>query len=213
MIKKVSAALFLVLGLGVQMAFAAPVNIVTNGDFESGGPMSVPGWTMAPDPDSVVFAGGQSVGTDFSGSPNAHSGKVFNDAAYNTVGYISQNLMTTIGAVYKLEFDLQRFGNPTNPVDNFAQVSFGGVVLFQQTNVDADWMHFVFDNLIATSALTSLQFGNRNYWDYNQLDNVSVVDTAVVAPPPDPGRIPEPASAALVLAGLGLLGRTRRRQA
>jgi hypothetical protein len=75
-------------------------------------------------------------------------------------------------------------------------------------------MHFVFTDLTATSASTLLKFGNRNYWDFNMLDNVTVVQTSANPDvPPDPANVPEPASAALVMAALGLLGWTRRRQA
>jgi hypothetical protein len=212
MIKRASAALLFVLGLGMQCALASPINIVNNGNFELGSAGSVPGWIMAPDPASIPF-GGQSVVPDFSFSPTPHGGKVFNDAAYLTVGYLSQLLATTAGATYTLEFDLQRFDTNQGVIDNFAMASFDGVTLLNQVNVDGDWTHFTYAGLTASGASTQLKFGNRNFWDFNQLDNVSVVKTSADPDvPPDPRDLPEPASTALVLAALGLLGWTRRRQ-
>ena len=204
MLKRASAALIFVLGLSAQCALASPINIVTNGNFEAG---NLSGWTAVPDPDPL---GGQFVGSDFSFSPAPHGGMVFKDAAFNVVGTISQTLATTAGAVYKLEFDLQRFDTNNGDIDNFAQVSFSGAVLLQQTNVGGDWTHFVFANLTAGGPSALLSFGNRNYWDYNQLDNISVVKTSPDDAPP-PGNVPEPGSAVLILAALGLLGWTRRK--
>lgn len=208
MIKRASAALFFVLGLGMQFALAGPVNLVINGDFELGGLGNIPGWTLAPAPGGQL----QTVLADSIG-PAPHGGKVFFDPAGDTgIGHISQLLTTVIGATYKVTFDLQRFDTNNGDVHNFAQVMFGTQLLFEQTDVGADWLFKTFD-VTATSASTLLQFGNSNIWDYNQLDNVSVIQTSADAVPPDPTNVPEPASAALMIAALGLLGWTRRRQA
>jgi hypothetical protein len=211
MIKRASAALFFVLGLGMQLALAGPINIVNNGDFELGSLGNIPGWTLAPAPGGEL----QNVLADNIG-PAPHGGKVFFEPAGNhDIGYISQTLTTIVGAKYTLDFYLQRFdtsfGNVS--VDNFAQVMFGGLVVFQEENVAGDWIHFSFADLTATSTSTLLRFGNTNINDYNQLDNVSVVKTSADPDvPPDPRALPEPGSTALVLAALGLLGWTRRRQ-
>jgi hypothetical protein len=212
MVKRTLAALLLLFGLGLQGAFATPTNLVVNGDFELGGPGSVPGWTMAPDPASLGI-GGQSVAPDFSFSPTPHSGKVFIDMAYEQVGLLSQLLGTTAGAVYTLEFDLQRFDTSGGDIDNYFRVMFNGVQLMQETNVGADWMHFSFAGLTASGASTLLEFGNRNYWDFNALDNVSVVQTSRDPNDPgDPRDLPEPGTAAMLALGLGLLARAHRRQ-
>lgn len=197
----------LVVGMSMQVAQATPVNLVINGDFETG---TLSGWTAHPDPDP---AGGQFVGNDNSFSSTPHAGKVFNDAAFHQVGTISQTLATIAGQVYKLEFDLQRLDTGNGPVTNFASVSLGGNVLFAQTDVDSDWSHFTFSNLTATGASTVLEFGNRNYFDFNQLDNISFVQTSDDGLPTDPGTVPEPGSLLLLLAGLGVLGGIRGRAA
>jgi hypothetical protein len=207
MIKRASAALFFILGLGMQLAFAGPTNLVTNGDFELGGLGNIPGWTLTPAPGGQL----QTVLADAIG-PAPHGGKVFLDPAGGTdIGYISQALTTVIGATYKVTFDLQRFDTNNGDVVNFAQAMFGSYVGFEETNVGADWMIKTF-NFTATQTSTVLQFANSNYWDYNQLDNVVVIQTSADPDlPPDPSNVPEPASAALVMAALGLLGWTRRR--
>ena len=212
MFKRALATLLLLAGLGVQCALASPINLVANGDFELGGAANVPGWVMAPDPASIAL-GGQSVAPDFSFSPAPHGGKVFVDMAYDQVGLLSQLLTTTAGAVYTLEFDLQRFDTSGGDVDNYFKVLFNGVQLLQETNVGADWTHFVFSGLTAGGATTWLEFGNRNFWDFNALDNVTVVQTSRdPGDPNDPRDLPEPTTAAILALGLGLLARAHRRQ-
>lgn len=185
------------------LAQAAP-NLVQNGDFEN----ALNFWTLAGGEPGYQ----QVVGTDVTGSPLQHSGTVYADLNVAVMGLLQQSLTTISGATYTLSFDLQRWATDLQlPADNRAQVMFGSTVVFDQTNVSADWMTFS-SNIVATGTTTLLQFGNYNndptWW--NQLDNISVV---LLRDPNGGGNdVPEPASLALLAGGLGLLGALRRRK-
>lgn len=186
----------LLLGLASQAALAAP-NLIVNGDFETSVQSAgeVPGWS---------YEGGDfgfGVDIDRSLSPAAHDGHVYYDYAGGNTGYLSQTIATVNGYRYTLEFDLQRVATPDQLLDNVAQVSFGNSVVFSQSNIGADWTHYSVSGLLATGSSTVLSFGNRNTYDYNQLDNISLSVSAV----------PEPAGVALLGAGLGVLLLARRR--
>jgi hypothetical protein len=199
--KNLKAALFL--SLVAQFATAAPINLVQNGDFEAAvaGPGDVPGW---------VYSGGDSyfgVDADYIGSPAARPGQVFYDGAATNTGYLSQNIATIAGATYTLEFDLQRWASST-AISNFASVNFGAATVFAEQDIGSDWTHFMVSGLVGgPGAFTLLQFTNLNLYDFNQLDNISLV--AADRPPVD---VPEPATPYVLAAVLGacLLARRRR---
>lgn len=198
--KYASALLCLTLGLNVQTVQAkeAP-NLLVNGNFETG---NLDGWIQGGD------TAEQRVGHDFSGTPLAHTGLVFSDGAWGAgYGLLSQDVATLAGARYRLEFDLQRNDSavPPETVTNGVRVSFGGTQLLAETNVGADWTHFSFLNIVAGGPISSLVFGNYNKYDTTQLDNVYLQITHMPA-------VPEPGSATLMLAGLGLLGWLRSRR-
>jgi hypothetical protein len=206
--KFLRALLFSALGLSAQALWATPVELVVNGDFETG---TLGGWTQS------GFTGYQTVSTDNFGTPLAHGGFVFSEGADSSNGYISQSIATAAGATYTLKFDLQRLDtrNAGDPLTNFEEVTFGAVTVFSQTNVaDNDWMSYTFNNLAGTGGLLELKFAGRNVYNYIQLDNISLVADAVAPGPPGPpaGAVPEPASIAMLLLGLGALGWTRRKQ-
>jgi hypothetical protein len=204
--KFLRALLFSALGLSAQALWATPIELVVNGNFETG---TLAGWTQS------GLTGYQTVNTDNFGTPLAHGGFVFSEGADTSKGYISQMIATMAGATYTLKFDLQRLdtrGPGDGALVNFEEVTFGGVTVFSQANVaDNDWMSFSFNNLAGTGGLLELKFAGQNFYNYNQLDNISLLANAVDPGPPGPS-VPEPASIATLLLGLGALGWTRRKQ-
>lgn len=201
--KKIVSALLL--SMVAQFAAAAPINLVQNGDFELAvtGPGDVPMWS---------YSGGDSyfgVDADYIGSPLSRSGQVFYDGAANNIGVLSQSVATTAGATYKLEFDLQRYAwSPTN-VSNLAAVYFGASNVFFQEDTHGDWTHFTILGLIAGPGnSTVLRFENLNAFDFNQLDNISLV----VIDDGGPNPVPEPATPLTMLAAAGAIALLRRRR-
>lgn len=194
--KLVTALLFSAVG-AAPSAFAA-TNLIVDGDFSAA--TLAPYWTGSGD------STGQTVGYDYSGSPLANLFNfVFTDGASQNPGILGQQVATTAGYLYRLDFDLQRFHtDAVLPVSNESKVLFGGAVVWQQTDTSGDWTHYTITNLKANSASTWLQFSNTNYYDYTAIDNVSLIMTAV----------PEPSSALMLSLGLGglLLARRAKRR-
>jgi hypothetical protein len=173
-------------------------NLVNNGDFENA---DYSMWLQTGDTSAQYFGG------DFSGSHlSNHNNTVFADGAYPGLGYLGQLIATQAGASYTLEFDLQRIdtsdAGQSQHLSNEVLVTFGGNTVFHQTDTSGDWSHYTVTNLTAAGSQTLLQFGDSNHYDYNQLDNVSLVMTAV----------PEPATAAMLVGGLVLMALRRHRR-
>lgn len=193
------------LALAAQLAMAAPVNLVQNGDFEIpvAGPGIVPGWN---------YTGGDSyfgVDADYLGSPLARPGLVFYDGAAANVGYLSQSIATVAGAAYRLEFDLQRYSLSGLPADNLAAFAFGAQAVFSQTDSSGDWTHYIVNGLVGgPGAFTLLQFSSVNAFDFTQLDNVSIMEVDGITPIAEPGT---PLALAAAFAALALARRRRPR--
>jgi hypothetical protein len=199
--------------LYVALCLAAPLatsaELLTNGNFEAGFG-NFTGWTQG------ANSGLQTIAADFTATPLNHSGLVFADGASldqsggGAIGYLSQDVLTALGTSYTLQFDVQRWASGTEPADNFVEVAFNGVVLFSENDTASDWKHYSF-TVAGTGASGTLRIGNLNLLDYNQWDNFSLTYDDVVPPPPG-GDVPEPASMAMTLLGLGLLGWARRKK-
>ncbi len=197
--KNLLVAVFLT--LAAPLALAAPINLVQNGDFEIAvdNPGLVPGWN---------YSGGDSyfgVDADYIGSPLARPGLVFYDGAASNAGLLSQSIATTAGATYRLEFDLQRYGQSGLPADNLASFTFGAATVFSQVDLAEDWTHYIVNGLIGgAGGFTLLQFSSLNAFDFTQLDNVTLVDTSISV-------IPEPGTPLTLAAALVALALMRRR--
>lgn len=173
--------------LAAALAYAAPAsatNVVTNGGFETG---DLSGWTL-------------SGNTGFTGVDNsAHSG---NFAGYfgqvGSTGTLSQTLSTVAGQSYTISFWIEDDGGTPSSFD----ASFGGNDLLALTNPDAFNYTFYSYSLTASSASTLLSFTFRQDPSYFHLDDVSVA----------PAGVPEPATWAMLILGMGAAGLGLRRR-
>ena len=159
----------------------ARADLVTNGGFETG---SFSGWTGT---GNTGFTGVQCPGpgaTVHGGNCSAFFGPV------GSTGGISQNLATTPGTTYRIDFFfLPDGGNPSS-----FSATFGGTTLISLTNPPAGpYQEFSFD-VIATLSSTALGFNFRDDPGFLFLDDVSV------------NAVPLPAALPLFATGLGALG-------
>jgi MYXO-CTERM domain-containing protein len=194
------AAAALLAAAGTQ---AHAANIVLNGGFETG---DFTDWTVGnasgDDPWRVATAG--FVGNDpFDGTYFASTGCVGSTCitgAPSQQASLSQNLATTVGDTYTLDF---WFGSAGNPME--LQALFGGTVVEDLLNIGrTPYTEYTISGLVATSPTTQLEFLGRQDPAWDELDDVSVTDTTVAG-------APEPASWMLGFGGVLALAGLRRR--
>lgn len=166
---------------------ASAAELITNGGFETG---DFTGWTL--------------VDGGFTGVAPTPPGKGTFAAFFGPVGQlstISQTLATTAGDLLDISFFLE---NHAGSGPNFFSVALDGVELFSFNNfpialtLDVDIPDVVAgDNSVLTFAFRH----DPSFW---YLDDVSVLS--------EPGPVPEPATWAMMLVGMGVVGATMRRR-
>ena len=191
---------------------AQAASLLTNGDFEAAGG-SLNGWTVATAGAGNVFA---LTAADYvpccgvTGSEPAFSGNHF--ASYDSgnvtgTATLSQTFNALAGQSYTLAFDLGAFGGGTNTID----VTVQGVTHSYTVNADNNADTTFHPETISFTGLGGAQavsFGVTTGADNTDalLDNVSLTG---------PGKgalVPEPASWALMILGLGGTGAALRRR-
>jgi hypothetical protein len=163
-------------------------NLVANGGFESG----LTGWSTS---------GFQLLGYDFGiDTAASHTGtSSFQGGAIESIGFLSQSLVTVPGTSYNIGLWLASDGF----FENRFQVLWNGQVVYDRSNLFPQGFTAVLIDPVATGTSTTLAFGFRDDSGSLHVDDISV--RAVVA-------IPEPSALALIAAGLAALGYTARRR-
>lgn len=180
--------------LAAMATFVAPAhaNLVTNGGFERG---DFSGWTQTGETD---FNGVQCPGSDasvYAGNCSAFFGSTFSG------GGIAQSIdFGSVGMTWNLSFAFQ----PDGGVPSSLTVLFGGQTLLSLMEPSAgDYQLYQFSGITTEENMT-LAFNFFSPVGYLFLDGVSVTASATA--------VPEPASTALVGAGLASLLFLRRRK-
>jgi len=167
-------------------------NLVTNGSFEATSVIAGSGWTV-----SGAFTG---EGFDYfidTNAADAQSGThSFAGGAVGDLGFISQTITTNPGSHYNIDLWLANLSGFADGTE--VQVRWAGNIVYSASDILGFGYREIVIDPVATSATTSLSIGLRDDSFFLNVDNISV------------RVVPEPATLALFLSGLGAVGFSRR---
>jgi hypothetical protein len=144
---------------GPSLCTGFPGNLAANCGFETG---TFSSWTQSGDPSFTTV----SARSTFTGNWGGEFGPT------GSLGYIAQNMTTTVGQTYAVTFWLRNAGQP-----NQFRVFWGGTLIYSLDNTpDFAYMPISIGGLTATSASTELKFGFFNPPDWFFMDDVIVVN-------------------------------------
>jgi hypothetical protein len=194
------------LGIGLACAAAAAIgsvasagpisgefgpNLVTNGSFEATSVIAGSGWTP-----SGFIAEGFDYFIDTSPADAESGTHSFAGGGIGAPGFISQNLATNPGSHYNIDLWLANLSGFADGTE--IQVRWAGNVVYDATDILGFGYRQIVIDPVATSASTVLSIGLRDDSFFLNVDNISV------------RVVPEPATLALLLGGLGAVGFSRR---
>jgi hypothetical protein len=175
--------------LAAAIACATPASAtehVINGGFETG---NFTGWTLT---GNTGFTGVDNV-TVHSGSFAGSFGQV------GSTGSLSQSLSTVAGQMYTVSFWL---GNDGGATSSFS-AAFGGDTLLSLSDPSSFGYTLYTYDVTASSGSTLLDFTFRQDPAFFHLDDISVRDVS---------SVPEPATWAMMILGMGAVGFALRRR-
>jgi hypothetical protein len=207
------ALIILSAALAAPLAATASPSLLTNGSFEEGSTLGIgswtilntlPGWQGDPTSKGGIELRRNAVGT-------AQDGSHFVELDTHRNSWMTQSVDTDAGASYTLSW----YYSPRAGIglaSNTIEVYWNGDLVEVNNGSGAgqgnhQWQLFSAD-LVGTGGLDTLRFAAAGTSDSygGSLDNISLVRASSQA------DVPEPASLALAMAALGLLGASARRR-
>ncbi|SFF50665.1 PEP-CTERM protein-sorting domain-containing protein [Duganella sp. CF458] len=188
--------------LAAGVASAGPIELITNGSFEQNR-IGANSWTIKSALDGWnIGAKGVEVRNNVAGT--AQNGSNFLELDSTANSWISQTINTVVGGKYDLSFYYAPREN-TRAATNGIDVLWNGNLLkhVEQDNFTSKTNWFKIElSMFAVGSLSNLSFQASGISDSigGSLDNVSLK------------AVPEPATIASMLLGLGLMGITLRRR-
>jgi hypothetical protein len=182
------------------VASAGPVraeigpNLVRNGSFEDTSVIAGSQWAA-----SGFIAEGFDYFIDLNPADAEQGTHSFAGGAIGGFGFISQSIPTIVGGNYNIHLWL---ANLSGFSDGTAfEVLWGGRIVYSATDILGFGYREIVIDPIANSATTVLSIGTRDDSFFLNVDNISVRQV-----------VPEPATIALLFAGLAAAGLSRRRR-
>ncbi len=145
---------------------AQAINLVTNGNFETG---NISGWMLSTNDNIFVSDGDNGTKTAFLGTTSIES--------------LSQTLATFAGTIYQIKYDLLSGGG----IPNSFEARVNNTILFGQANIAATTTFFTPYSFTYTGTGTDkLEFRFLDAGTYFQLDNVQFNGLAAATAVPEP---------------------------